>query len=208
MKEKIIAQGAESKIILQGNKIIKDRTKKSYRINEIDEKLRIKRTKSEINLLNKASKLINAPIPIEDKTQKNNTIITMPYIKGKKLSEYLDKLSNKESENACKQIGNNIAILHDNNIIHGDLTTSNMILDEKGKIWFIDFGLGFISERIEDKAVDLHLINQALEAKHFKNYMNFWKIIQESYLKNSKQGKETLQKLKIVESRGRYKDKY
>jgi Kae1-associated kinase Bud32 len=88
----------------------------------------------------------------------------MPFIEGKKISETLEDL---DWEDICQKIGASIAKLHDNNIIHGDLTTSNMIL-KKDKVFFIDFGLSFISGRIEDKACDLHLIKQALEAKNIK----------------------------------------
>jgi len=82
-----------------------------------------------------------------------------------------------------------------------------MILDKNNEVWFIDFGLGFISLRIEDKAVDLHLIKQALEAKHFKNWQEYWKNIELGY-KTSKDYSKIFEQLKKVESRGRYKDKY
>jgi Kae1-associated kinase Bud32 len=78
-----------------------------------------------------------------------------------------------------------------------------MILDKENKLLFIDFGLGFISSRIEDKAVDLHLIKQALEAKHYSIWQECWKIIEKNY--NSKEKEKTLEQLKKVEARGRYK---
>lgn len=81
-----------------------------------------------------------------------------------------------------------------------------MILNRE-KVFFIDFGLGFISQKIEDKAVDLHLLKQALEAKHFKNFNPLWKAIEKSYSKSS-EGKKVLERLKAVEKRGRHKDKY
>ena len=179
----------------------------------------------------------------------------MPFIEGKKLSENLENLDWK---NLCIEIGNKIALLHDNDIIHGDLTTSNMILadssnneklsqlkklkadkessnlnnknkreaefvqassknraegeanfkevDSKeplGVLHFIDFGLGFISKRIEDKAVDLHLIKQALEAKHFSIHKEAEKIILDNY--NSKDKSKVLEQLKKVELIGRYR---
>ncbi len=200
---KIISQGAEALIIDNGQYVIKDRIKKSYRIKEIDEKLRKQRTKSEKKLLEKASKIIDSPDPLNEKEIFK---IRIPYIKGKKLSEHLDKLDKKISEKICIQIGEQIANLHDNNIIHGDLTTSNMIFDGK-KTWFIDFGLGFISQREEDKAVDLHLIKQALEAKHYKNFIFYWKNIEKGY-NISKNAKDVFERLKKVESRGRYKERY
>jgi len=195
---KTIAQGAEANILLEKNKITKLRIKKSYRLPILDEKIRKSRTKKEAKLLQKAFKLI--PIPNVISTN-NKDQIEMEFIKGDKLSKNLDSLPNSTS--VCIQIGKNIAKLHDNSIIHGDLTTSNMLL-LKNKLYFIDFGLGFISDRIEDKAVDLHLIKQALEAKHFLNYEKFFKAILKGY-KISENFKKVLDQLKKVESRGRYK---
>jgi len=199
---KIIAQGAEAKIRLDSsrNLIIKDRISKSYRHPELDKKIRKRRTKSETKLLEKASKIINSPSPKESKEFDK---IKMPFIKGKKLSEYLDKFQLKEQKRICREIGESIAKLHKEDIIHGDLTTSNMIL--KNKVFFIDFGLGYISRKIEDKAVDLHLLKQALEAKHFENWEILLKEIFKEYKKNYSEAKKIFERLKAVERRGRYR---
>jgi len=196
-KTNILAKGAEAVIIHRGKFVIKNRVNKGYRYPEIDKKIIKTRTKREKNLLEKASKLINAPLPEE--THEIN-IIKMPFIKGKKLSENLEKLNYKQISG---EIGKSIAKLHDKDIIHGDLTTSNMIWVEDKNLFFIDFGLGFISKRIEDKAVDLHLIKQALEAKHFSIHKECERIILEDY--NSKDKEKVLEQLKKVEERGRYK---
>lgn len=202
--EKVIGTGAEAVLIHQDGKLIKRRIKKSYRIEELDEKLRKQRTKKESKLLEKASKLI--PVPRLIKTDEKNKEIDMEFLEGKKLSEHLDSLNN--AEEICMEVGKNIALLHDADIIHGDLTTSNMIYQEKeNKVYFIDFGLGFESKKIEDKAVDLHLIKQALEAKHFANYEKFFQAILKGY-KTSKHHEATLARLKAVEKRGRYKGDY
>ncbi len=202
--EKIIQQGAEAILKKIDNKLLKQRIKKGYRSSQLDEKLRRQRTKREFSLLQKASKII--PVPKIIKGDENKKEIFMDYIKGKKLSDYLDYLKN--SIQICKKIGENIAKLHDSNIIHGDLTTSNMIYSEKEKkLYFIDFGLGYISSKIEDKAVDMHLIKEALEAKHFNNSNRFFKAVLDGY-KISKYQKETLKRLERVEKRGRYKQSY
>lgn len=195
----LIAQGAEAIIIRKNSVIIKNRIKKSYRIPQLDQKLRRQRTKKEIRILEKAFKLI--PVPKVISFSEKNNIIKMEYIKGKKLSDHLDKLKN--AKKISEMIGKNIAKLHDNNIIHGDLTTSNMIYS-KDKLYFIDFGLSFESAKVEDKAVDLHLIKEALEAKHFKQADKLFKAILKGY-KTSKYYKETLKRLERVDLRGRYK---
>ena len=239
MTFKIIAQGAEAKIILSDNLVTKDRISKSYRIPELDNKIRKSRTKAETKLLHKASQIINCPLPINNQSLRGGGVgkpkdfkIKMPFIDGKKLSDHLDKFPLKQQKQICKQIGEDVAKLHDAEIIHGDLTTSNMILVEKidiknkltnkklngnallttssgggvGKpqIYFIDFGLGYISHKFEDKAVDIHLFKQALEAKHFRNWEVLFKEFEKGYNK-SKDSKIVFERLKAVEKRGRYK---
>jgi Kae1-associated kinase Bud32 len=199
MKQSIIGKGAEATIFKLKDKIVKDRIPKKYRYPELDNKIRRQRTKREAKLLTKASKIISAPEPLSKPGA--GRMIHMPYITGKKLSEHLDSLKN--ATQICEHIGKNIALLHDSGIIHGDLTTSNMIL-KNNDVYFIDFGLGFNSDKTEDKAVDLHLIKQALEAKHFLHFEKFFKAILKGY-KTSKHYSKTLERLKKVEARGRYK---
>lgn len=205
-KLKLIQQGAEAKIFLdEKNELVtKYRISKSYRIPEIDKAIIKKRTKSETKILEKASKIIPCPCP-EENTKEFDKII-MPYINGKKLSENLDHFEPKKQKEIMKDAGKNIALLHKNHIIHGDLTTSNMILKDN-RLYFIDFGLGFISRKVEDRAVDLHLLKQALEAKHFKN----WEILLEQILKTyektlgKEESKKVFERLTAVERRGRYR---
>jgi len=223
MTSKIIAQGAEAKIILttpqrgggrgalsSQKKITKDRISKSYRLKILDDKIRKQRTKSEKKLLEKACKIIDAPNPFP---LKEFNKIEMPFIEGKKLSEHLDSFPLAKQKQICKIIGESIAKLHDANIIHGDLTTSNIILVERlpdnkqtpaPTIYFIDFGLGYTSTKAEDKAVDLHLLKQALEAKHFKHWEDLFKEILKGY-KKFKDSERVLERLKAVEKRGRYR---
>ena len=200
---KIIAQGAESKIILEKNFIIKDRIAKLYRNPKLDKTIRKRRTKSETKLLKKASKIINSPMPKEEKSFDK---IKMPYIEGKKLSITLDKFTLKKQEEIAKLIGESIGKLHRNEIIHGDLTTSNMILKDS-KVYFIDFGLGFISNKTEDKAVDLHLLKEAFIAKHFKNSKKLLEQVFKSYEKilGKKEGKLVFERISAIEKRGRYR---
>ena len=196
---KLIAQGAESKLFLKENKVIKDRFKKHYRIKEIDEKLRKSRTKRESKILEKLS-AINFPSPRLIETDKKEKII-MEHIEGKLVKDILEK----DYKALSKEIGEKIAVLHNQNMIHGDLTTSNMIFNKQ--IYFIDFGLSFFSHKIEDKAVDLHLLKQALESKHYKVWEKAFKLVLESYEKTAKDSEEIIKRLEKVEKRGRYKQK-
>jgi Kae1-associated kinase Bud32 len=201
--EIIIAQGAEAVLVHKGKFLIKKRVKKGYRHPLIDASLRKSRTRKESRILDKASKLLTVP-KVSD-VDEQNCNITMDFIPGKRLSEHLDEFSMEKALKICKEIGEKIALLHKSDIIHGDLTTSNMILHEN-KVWIIDFGLGFISTRNEDKAVDLHLMKQALESKHFMHGHEYFKKIIEGYRIYDK-SEAVLKQFEKVEERGRYKRK-
>ena len=202
MTQKIIAQGAEAIIYKIKDKIVKDRIPKNYRIKEIDNKIRRSRTKSEAKIINKLQNIIPVPKLLTD--PRSGRMIHMEFINGKKLSDFLESLDYKK---ISKIIAENISKMHNQGIIHGDLTTSNMIYVKKDtKVYFIDFGLAFHSNKIEDKAVDLHLLQQALEAKHFTIWKECIKIILDNY--KSEKYKDIINRIKVIESRGRYKDKY
>ena len=204
MEEKILQRGAEAIILLKGDEIVKRRVKKSYRLDNIDEEIRKLRTRSESKLLLKASKIIDIPqIKMVDEKNKE---ISMEFLEGKKLSGHLDSFSLDEQKKICRVIGEDIAKLHDADIIHGDLTTSNMILKDE-KVFFIDFGLGFSSHKVEDKAVDLHLLRQALEAKHFRHWQSLFAEVKRGY-SSSKNSTSVLEQFEKVEKRGRYKSNY
>ncbi|RLE46791.1 Kae1-associated kinase Bud32 [Candidatus Woesearchaeota archaeon] len=192
----LISQGAEAKLYKQGNTVIKERLSKGYRVNELDKKLRQFRTRREAKVLQKLKKIgVLAPelISVCDKEMK----ITMSFIKGNKLR---DCLTPKLAKKAGKIVGK----LHDNIIIHSDLTTSNMIVKEK-EIYMIDFGLSFFSTKIEDMAVDIHLFEKALESRHSDIHAQCFDAFIEGYKKTFSKSDKVLKRLEIVRKRGRYK---
>ncbi len=207
--KKLIAQGAEAKIYKENNKIIKERIKKNYRIPEIDQKLRKQRTKQEASLISKAIRAKVASASVLEYNLKKN-ILEIEYLQGPKIRDYLNSLNenkkkqNLEIKNTSKKIGSIIGKLHEANIIHGDLTTSNMIFKDK-EIYIIDFGLGSFSEKIEDKAVDLHLFKECLKSKHYSIWRICWQEFIKAYKKELKNSKKILERLETVEARGRYK---
>ena len=203
-KKRIIAQGAEAIITRKGTSLIKSRTKKGYRHPDLDKRLNIRRTRREAKILNKVSKTINSPALLKSDEQKAE--IYMEFIPGKVLSDYLDALPLKQALTTCFDIGSEVGLLHNMDIIHGDLTTSNIIL-HKNKVSLIDFGLGFHSPRAEDKAVDLRLLHQALDSKHFRHAKKYFEQIIKGYKVTNKKAARILDQLKKVESRGRYKTK-
>jgi Kae1-associated kinase Bud32 len=194
---KQISQGAEAIIYKNKDKIIKDRIPKSYRLPELDNKLRKRRTKAEAKIMSKLQGIIPVPKILADPGA--GRMIHMQYIEGKKLAEHLEDLDWKT---ILKQLAQNLTKLHDQDLIHGDLTTSNMILKDE-EVYLIDFGLGFHSHKIEDKAVDLHLLKQALDAKHFSIFPEAFDIILENY--HAKEHNKIIKRIETIEKRGRYR---
>ena len=196
---KILSQGAEAIIYKKENYLVKERIKKGYRLPEIDSKLRKNRTKKEVKLINESRRnLVNVPsiLNVDYKEDK----IEMEFIEGAVLKNILS--GSKDREKICKDIGKQLARLHQADIVHGDLTTSNLILHNK-RIFFIDFGLAERSARIEDKAVDLHLFKQALQSKHSKIAEDCFKHFKKGYM-DYKNSKKVFERLTKIEKRGRY----
>ena len=110
------------------------------------------------------------------------------------------------------KIGAMIGKLHKNNLIHGDMTTSNMLVDTKNQdqiqIYVIDFGLGDFSGTPEDKGVDLYVLERALISAHPNTEFMFEAILK-SYaeeLENNKMSQAVLKKYEDIRMRGRKRD--
>lgn len=203
---KMIKQGAEAKLFLSKlddqDVVIKDRIKKNYRIEQIDKKIRKSRTSQESNLLSEARRA-GVPTPKVFEIDKEDHKIIMEYIDGKRIKELLNSSDRKTIQKICFEIGISIGKLHSAGIIHGDLTTSNMIL-RKEKIYFIDFGLGFFSRKIEDQGTDLMLLQEALKSTHFKILDLCWKSVIKGYEKEYTIANQVLKKVEEIEKRARY----
>ena len=199
--------GAEAKISLSNYMglpaVQKKRIPKSYRIEEIDSFLISSRTKEEAKLISEA-RLSRVSVPILYDIDLENGIITMEYLKGKRIKDILNNLDERKRKHLCIKIGRSIALLHNNDIIHGDITTSNMILLDD-KIHFIDFGLGCKSAEIEAKGVDMHVLMEAFESTHSR-YSKCFDYVLEGYKKELKgNAKLVCKKIDEIVRRGRYR---
>ena len=206
-----IAQGAEAIVYSDYQTVVKHRFEKSYRHPELDSKLRGFRTRREAKILEKlmAAKF---PAPKLIEMDDDGMKIHMEHVPGDTLKKAIDKLEEKKDEKAyialCGEIGEKVALLHNMGIVHHDLTTSNMILHpEEKKVYFIDFGLSFFSEKVEDFAVDLHLLKHALESRHHRIWEPCFKAVVRGYKKKSEKAELVLKRLEVVEKRGRNKAK-
>jgi Kae1-associated kinase Bud32 len=205
--ETVIYQGAEAKICkskyLNFDVIKKRRISKKYRIKEIDSKLISYRTKEESKLITEA-RHCGVCVPIIYDVDLKNGIITMEYLKGHRVKDILNNISEEKRKEICKKIGESIARLHNEDIIHGDITTSNMIL-LNDKIHFIDFGLGEKNIDIESKGVDLHVLMEAIESTHSK-YSRCFDYVLEGYKKELKSNaNQVIKKIEEIVKRGRYR---
>lgn len=203
---KTLAIGAEAIIKADESKklVLKQRQPKKYRARELDEKLRLHRMRREAKVI-EALQELGIPAPkLVDSDEKTATI-TMQLIEGKKVRDVLGK---GNYQGICSQIGKAVGTMHSNDIVHGDLTTSNMILGRDGKVHFIDFGLSLFSNKDEDKAVDLHLFRQALNSSHSGLADKCFAAAITAYKKADRSGwKAVLNRLEKVEERGRNKGK-
>jgi TP53 regulating kinase-like protein len=176
----LLKKGAESELYLidwhGAYAISKIRIAKAYRNSSIDIPLRKRRTIHEANILSQV-KFFGINTPFIYFLDMDNFEIIMEYIEGKTFKDFF-------SPDLCINLGEIVGTLHCNNIIHGDITTSNFIISSNGTIFAIDFGLSFFSERYEDKAADLRLFKEILTSFHvddfdisFKNFYDGYKKI-------------------------------
>ncbi|MFX0003127.1 MAG: KEOPS complex kinase/ATPase Bud32 [Promethearchaeota archaeon] len=210
--EKLIRKGAEANLYyghwFGKEAIFKYRIPKKYRIEKLDKRIRIERTLNEARALIKVKNYgINVPTVFDLDTV--NSIITMKYIQGTKLKEILPKLDDSKKKYYFIEIGKIIANLHKNGHIHGDITTSNIIITPEESTFLIDFGLHEYSDTIEDKSVDLHLFKRVLISSHGQDYKHCFDAFIEGYISEYKKNdsndwKDIIKNIDAIESRGRY----
>jgi Kae1-associated kinase Bud32 len=201
----LIKRGAEAEIRLsewRNRKVAaKRRLPKTYRSEQIDRRLREARTKLEAKLISEARSYgVSTPLIYDVDTKES--LIIMEYIEGKQVKEVLFSADSEEQKKLCTDIGRCVGKLHKNDLIHGDLTTSNMILMDD-RIYFIDFSLGGKSREIEAKGVDLHLLSEAFESTHSKILDKFDHVLS-GYKEEYDKAEDVIKKVKEIEKRGRY----
>ena len=211
-KEKLIHKGAEASLYLgkwfDKKVVFKHRIPKKYRIEEIDNKIRLERTLNEGRALIRVKNYgINVPQVYEIDPQ--NATIIMKYIEGEKLKDLIEILDITKKEKYFKDIGAMVAILHKNGHIHGDITTSNILVTKEDNIFLIDFGLHEYSDTTEDKSVDLHLFKRVLISSHGSNYKFCFNAFLEGYQLeyeklDSNECKSIIKNVNAIETRGRY----
>ena len=206
---KLIKQGAEARVYLGEHSgkpiIIKERFSKSYRVPPLDKRLTSRRMNQEVRSIARCHKN-GIRVPEVYRVDNAHKVIYMEYIQpGTVLKEYIDQVCNDRTtiQSLMTTTAATLAHLHNIDLIHGDLTTSNMIYDpEKREITLIDFGLSFVSGSIEDKGVDLYVLERAFLSTHPNTEWCFQQIL-DSYSDLANNGVEIVKKLDEVRARGR-----
>jgi len=201
---KLINRGAEADVYStmwdKKKAILKIRKVKSYRNSLLDQKIRKQRTTRESQIISQV-KSFGISTPLIYFMDINKCSILMQYIDGKIVRD----LKGNDIVKLCSEIGQIVGTMHKNGIMHGDLTTSNFILDKK-KLFLIDFGLASRTEKSDDHAVDLRLFKEILNSAHAEVMEKSWKNFQKGYSKavGMKYSKKILNLVAVIESRGRY----
>jgi len=202
----LIKKGAEASLYLEewhGRRVIvKRRLPKPYRLPQLDRAIRAQRTKHEPLAIHRA-KEVGVPTPIIFMVDPSEATIIMEFVEGKTVKQVLDKITERERIDLCTRIGELIGRLHKGGIIHGDLTTSNMILTSSGNVVLVDFGLSELSKEVESRGVDLHLMKRALFSTHHKYAEECFEAIIRGY-RDVEATDEVLKKIREIEMRGRY----
>ena len=190
-----VAAGAEAVIERSGDLVIKRRVPKNYRLPDLDTRIRSSRTRIEARLISEARRC-GVPTPIIHDVDIMDYTITMEFIAGQPLKNVLDlRMSGR--------VGELVGRLHGCGIIHGDLTTSNLILhDCDDRIYFIDFGLGYFEKSVEAQGVDVHVLFQTFVSTHGDPGLE--EAFSLGYRRTFAEADQVLARVREIESRGRY----
>ena len=162
-----------SSFTLAREAVVKQRFSKAYRHPRLDTRITQQRVKDESKMMVKALKEgIDCPVLYHTDLARHR--IFMEKIEGSTLKQYLlerHPISTQFPEEALRisrEVGGLLARLHVCNIVHGDLTTSNLMVRAapSGSLALIDFGLSYTSTLAEDKAVDLYVLERAFISTH------------------------------------------
>ncbi|MHA2600636.1 MAG: KEOPS complex kinase/ATPase Bud32 [Candidatus Thorarchaeota archaeon SMTZ1-83] len=184
--------------------ILKHRPPKPYLLKKIDDLLRLSRTSRECKMLTVARSL-GVPTPSVLWIDRKQHTLVMDLIDGKQLKQLVGVVSEGELRELCEEFGRLIGLLHKGGVVHGDPTTSNVIVDKQSKLWLIDFGLAEMNATVEMKGVDIHLMRRAFETTHWDHE----EIILESALVGYRrtmreEAEEVLSRASEIRTRGRY----
>ncbi len=191
----------DSSVWMGRDVVVKQRVVKGYRHPALDRAIQTSRIRNEARLIMEARRA-GIAVPVVYSVDYANNRIVMEEVKGARVKDALDRLPEPEARVVCTKIGGIAARLHASDIVHGDLTTSNMLLEGE-RIVLIDFSLGSKTSELEDKGVDMHLLEEAFHSAHHQR-SGLYEVVKSSYTSHYPQGDAVLKKVREIEKRGRY----
>ena len=201
---KLVKKGAEADIYITTwngqNSILKIRKKKDYRVNSLDIRIRTLRTIREAKMISEV-KSFGISTPIVYFVDEKKCEIYLQFIKGKLVRD----LPMKQIVKICTDIGKIVGTLHKNGVMHGDLTTSNFILSQRGLV-ILDFGLSQKTDAIDDYAIDLRLFKEVLNSAHAQIVVGAWASFIQGYqsILGNTLTERIVNQVLVIEKRGRY----
>ena len=202
-------RGAEADLFLSElppwKAVVKRRVRKAYRHEELDAKIRKERTVKESSSIHEA-KIAGARTPSILGLDLERSSIIMTFIDGKVARDAIDTMVDSRRLHLLEEIGRQVGLLHSAGIVHGDLTTSNIILPEDERPFIIDFGMASRSSEPEDRGTDLHLIQRSLIATHALDPTSSFRRVAKGYRESAgdKIAESSLRKAAEIARRGRY----
>lgn len=221
----LISQGAEAHVYTTAfcgrACVLKRRVPKAYRHPSLDAALQASRTLSEARMLARCRRLgISTPTVYHVDVASGS--IFMEHVPGRSFKQFVVEHSAAPTvdggvglsaavRDAAAALGRLVAVMHGEGVIHGDLTSSNVIVRPQQApgdalvLTVIDFGLGYSSNMVEDKAVDLYVLERALASTHASLEPALFEAFRAAYAASAVDAPAVLKKFEQVKSRGRKK---
>jgi Kae1-associated kinase Bud32 len=201
VRESLLALGAEARLekkeFFGAVCVQKTRVAKTYRHSTLDARIRRERTRREASMLS-AAKKCGVRVPLVLHVDLPNAALAMEWIDAETAKAVLSD----RTRWICSDLGKMIAALHAKGLIHGDLTTSNVLVDGK-RLVLIDFGLAFHSEKDEDRATDLLNLKKMFSATH-PDVKDGWERVLRAYESAYPHGTRVAETISQIEKRTRY----
>ncbi len=202
-------RGAEADLFLTEigpwKAVVKRRVRKKYRIPQLDQRIRSGRTIREANALSDAKRAgVRAPSVLS--VDMEDFAFAMSFVDGELARSCLDQLPRREQSRVLYAIGQQVGALHEAGLVHGDMTTSNIIISRNGLPFMLDFGMSSHSSDPEDRGTDLHLLQRSISTSHALDSRRSEKLIREGYRREfgDRQASISFLRQREIARRGRY----
>ncbi len=205
---RLLCRGAEADLVRrewQGvDAVFKVRLPLKYRLSVLDDAIRLQRTVHEAQMMH-AARRAGLEVPRLLYVDPGEATIVMEHVEGQRVKDVVGSVSPAEVSRIFQEVGRDAARLHSSRIVHGDLTTANMIRRNSSLV-YLDFGLSAFSTRVEDFAVDLRLIKETVAGAHAKESSVAFQALTSGYdaEAGTKRARAVFTQLRNIERRGRY----